>query len=79
MISPGRLPGRLFPHVRESADEIRHFGNYGLHIQDDGLDSVSSEEATDVAEIAWQLLHSLYIAPAKTAELRKKRGSKGGP
>ena len=70
--------GRWRARGSGSADEIRHFGNYGLHIQHDGLDSVSSEEVTDVAEIAWQPLHSLYIAPAKTAELRKKRGSKGG-
>jgi hypothetical protein len=71
--------GLITKDVRDSAHEVRHFGNYGAHIQDDGLDSVSADEATDVGEIAWQLLSSLYVSPAKTAELRKKRESKTGP
>ena len=62
--------------IRKSAHEIRLFGNYGVHIQDDGLDEVTSDESGDVAEITWQLLYTLYVAPAKTAGLRRKRVAK---
>ncbi len=48
-----------------------------MHVQDDGLDKVKLDEARDVREICWQLLHTIYIAPFKTRELRGKRVKKG--
>jgi len=71
--------GLITADLKESTHEIRLFGNYGAHVNDDGLDSVSADEASAVRKIAWQLLHTLYVAPEKTAELRKKRQSKGSP
>jgi Domain of unknown function (DUF4145) len=65
--------------ARESAHEIRQFGNYGAHVQDDGLDKVTSDEARNAREVTWQFLYSIYIAPAKTAELKKARQGKGKP
>ena len=69
--------GLITKDVKDSAHEIRYFGNYGAHVQDDGLDKVERQEARDVREITWQLLYSIYVAPFKTDELRKTRASKG--
>ena len=73
LIDAMHAKGLITTDVKDSAHGIRHFGNYGAHVQDDGLESVSAEEANDVAQVAWQLLQSLYIAPAKTAELRNAK------
>jgi Domain of unknown function (DUF4145) len=71
--------GFITKDLRESAHEIRQFGNYGAHVQDDGLDKVTSDEARNAREVTWQFLYSIYIAPAKTAELKKARQGKGKP
>lgn len=71
--------GFITTDLQKSAHEIRHFGNYGAHAQDDGLDSVTLQEARDIREIAWQFLHTIYVAPAKTEELRLARVAKGKP
>jgi Domain of unknown function (DUF4145) len=73
LISLLQTEGLITRDLKESADELRHFGNYGAHVQDDGLDKVKSDEARNVREITWQLLYSIYVAPSKTEELRKSR------
>ncbi len=69
--------GLITKDIKDAAHEVRFFGNYGVHVQDDGLDKVKLDEARDVREICWQLLHTIYIAPFKTRELRGKRVKKG--
>lgn len=71
--------GLITKDLKDSAHELRYFGNYGAHVQDDGLDKVERQEARDVREITWQLLYSIYVGPFKTKELRKARTSKGKP
>jgi hypothetical protein len=71
--------GFITKDLEDSAHEVRHFGNYGAHVQDDGLDRVTREEARDAREITWQFLYAIYVAPAKTEELRKARKAKGKP
>jgi len=71
--------GFITKDLKDSAHEIRHFGNYGAHVQDDGLDQVTRQEARDAREVTWQFLYSIYVAPAKTEELRKARKAKGKP
>lgn len=68
--------GFITKDLKESAHELRLFGNYGAHVQDDGLDNVTPKEAKNAREITWQLLHTIYVAPAKTAELRDARRAK---
>jgi len=68
--------GLITKDIKDSAHEIRLFGNYGAHVQDDGLDNVEREEAQDVREITWQLLYTIYVAPDKTKKLKEKRESK---
>ena len=62
--------------IRDSAHEIRLFGNYGAHVQDDGLDRVEREEAEDVKNVTWQLLYAIYVGPDKTKKLKERRESK---
>lgn len=68
--------GLITKNIKETAHELRHFGNYGAHLQDDGLDKVVHEEAMSVKEITQQLLHLIYIAPFETDQLRQARISK---
>lgn len=68
--------GLITKEIKVAAHEVRFFGNYGVHVQDDGLDKVERDEARDVREICWQLLYTIYIAPFKTQELRDKRVKK---
>ncbi|MFA4905653.1 MAG: DUF4145 domain-containing protein [Candidatus Margulisiibacteriota bacterium] len=68
--------GLISKSLKESAHEIRLFGNYGVHVQNDGLDKVSSEEASDVREMTWQLLYAIYVSTDKTKKLREKRENK---
>ena len=69
--------GLITKDIKEIATELRHFGNYGAHVQDDGLDKVERQEALSVREITWQLLYLIYVAPYKTSELRNARSLKG--
>lgn len=71
--------GLITKDLKDSAHEIRQFGNYGAHAQDDGLDKVTRQEARDAREITWQFLSAIYVVPAKTDELRKSRQGKGKP
>ena len=68
--------GLITKDIKDAAHEIRFFGNYGVHVQDDGLDKIEWREARDVREICWQLLYTIYVAPFKTQELRDKRVKK---
>ena len=69
--------GIITKNIKDNANEIRLFGNYGAHVQDDGLDKVDRDEAQDVREISWQLLHTIYVAPFTAKNLRDKRLEKG--
>ncbi len=77
LIDQLQADGFITADLKKSAHEIRHFGNYGAHVQDDGLDTVNRQEARDIREITWQFLYTIYVAPAKTEELRLAREAKG--
>ena len=68
--------GLITKDIKDAVHEVRLLGNYGAHVQDDGLDKVEPDEAGDVREICWQLVNTIYIAPFKTRELRDKRVEK---
>jgi len=68
--------GLITKDIKDSVHEVRLFGNYGAHVQDDGLDNVERDEAQGVREVTWQLLYTIYIAPDKTKKLKEKRENK---
>ena len=73
LIDEMHTQGLITKDLKETAHEIRHFGNYGVHVQEKGLDPVSEDECTAVRGITWHLIQALYVAPAQTAALKAKR------
>ena len=70
--------GLITKSLHDAATEVRHFGNYGAHPQDDGLDEVSPESAAEVMHLTVEFLQDLYIQPHRTQSLRAKRAKSGG-
>jgi len=52
--------GILDKAIKSFADGIRHFGNYGAHPQEDGLDEIDKEMAQSVIFFLKQVLIRLY-------------------
>jgi len=65
--------GTLHPRLGEWADEIRYFGNDGAHPGDDGLDTVSEEDAKDALAFLDQLLEWTYVAPWTLQQSRARQ------
>lgn len=61
--------------LNDALHEVRHFGNFGAHPRDDGLDDISQEDAETIRALTWDLLVDLYIRPFETAKMTEKRKS----
>lgn len=68
--------GLITKDLKETAHEIRHFGNFGAHPSDDALDNTSSKDAEMIGQLTFDLIRTIYITPFQTAELRAKRNKK---
>jgi hypothetical protein len=64
--------GSLHPQLGEWADHVRLFGNTGAHPGDDGLDTVSQQDAEDALAFLDQLLEWTYVAPWKLQQSRAR-------
>jgi hypothetical protein len=71
MRSTGLITDALF----NAAQEIRQFGAFGAHPQDDELDDVTLAIADSVLELTNRFMEHLFVMPARTAELAKRRQS----
>ena len=65
--------GLITKHLKDSAHEIRHFGNFGAHPSNDNLDKTTREEAEIVVKLTRDLINAIYITPFETEQLKKKR------
>lgn len=65
--------GLITRSLHDAAHEVRYFGNFGAHPQDDNLDDISSDDARAVIDIVDQFLGDLYVRPFNTQKLTKKR------
>jgi hypothetical protein len=65
--------GLITKAIKDTADEIRFFGDYGAHTQDDGLDAVSMDDAKTVLTLTYELIKAIYVTPFEAQKLRKKR------
>lgn len=65
--------GFITKHLQETAHEIRHFGNFGAHPQDDELDNTTSEDADIIEELTFALISAIYVTPFNTEKLKLKR------
>jgi Domain of unknown function (DUF4145) len=68
-----RSKGFITEALFNAAQEIRQFGAYGAHPQNDMLDEVTPEIATSIIELVNQFTEQFYVTPAKTKELAKLR------
>ena len=65
--------GLITKSLHEAAHEIRHFGNFGAHPRDDGLDDISGDDADVILKLTNQFLVDLYVRPHETSQLTAKR------
>jgi len=61
---------------RETVHMARVIGNYGAH-PDDALE-IDQEEAEGVVELCEDILHNLYVIPARTLAQQQRFRGKGG-
>jgi len=54
---------------------VRHFGNYGAHIETDLLGEVTPEDAELVLDLIFHLIRQVYEMPAKIDALSRRRTS----
>lgn len=65
--------GLITKDLKETAHEIRHFGNFGVHPRDDQLDNTSWDDAQLVDRLTMDLIRLIYIVPFETNQLKVKR------
>lgn len=65
--------GLITRSLHDAAHEVRFFGNFGAHPQDDVLDNISPDEAKAVMAIVEHFMDDLYVRPFDTAQLTEKR------
>jgi uncharacterized protein DUF4145 len=70
-----RNSGLITKAMFDSAHEIRHYGGYGAHPQDDGLDDITPDIADSLLELTNQFLQNIYVMTGKNAELARRRQS----
>jgi hypothetical protein len=63
----------ITPAMRDTAHEVRYFGNEGAHPDDDGLDALTSEETNLAFECTRGLFQFLYDLPARTKQAQERR------
>lgn len=68
--------GLITKSLRDAANEIRYFGNFGAHPQKDNLDNVTYEDAETIWNLTSAFLMDLYIRPSQIENLTNKRQNK---
>jgi hypothetical protein len=68
-----KAQGLITENLRAAAHEVRHFGNFGAHPRDDGLDAIGPTDADAVMGIVDGFLMDIYVRPDETAKLAAKR------
>jgi hypothetical protein len=71
--------GQITATLQKSAHEIRHFGNFGAHPQDDELDDTTREDADSIENLLENIIVAIYITPFNTERLRRKRNGEAEP
>ncbi len=65
--------GLITEPLKKAAHEVRHFGNFGSHPRDDGLDNITHDDADSVLAITQNFMNALYVQPAEVEKLERKR------
>jgi hypothetical protein len=64
----GKRSDVLDDYERHQATGIRLFGNYGAHVDEDGIDEVTTKDARRAIEFGVHLLEALYPPATPTEE-----------
>jgi hypothetical protein len=65
--------GTLRKPFHEIATEIREYGNFGAHPDDDQLNNIGKDEASLILDFSQLLIEEFYEIPAAAQKLRKNR------
>ena len=74
-----RSAGLIAEPMFDAAHEIRHYGGYGAHPQDDGLDDITPAIAESLLELTNQFLQNIYVMAGRNAELAQRRQAVAQP
>lgn len=65
--------GFITASLKDTAHEIRHFGNFGAHPSDDALDKTTRNDAEIISNLVGDLVVAIYVTPYEAEKLKKKR------
>lgn len=65
--------GFITSYLKDTAHEIRHFGNFGAHPSDDILDNTTYDDANIISNLVRDLVVAIYVTPYETDKLKKRR------
>jgi hypothetical protein len=68
-------PDRITTAIKDWAHNIRIFGNWGAHPDDDGLKEVDEGIASEVIDFLTNFFQYVYVMPSKVAKAQAKRDS----
>ncbi len=68
--------GSLTKDIKDWAQNIRIFGNWGAHPQDDKLKEINHELALEVKDFVDQFINYVYVMPRRVATARSKHAQK---
>lgn len=68
--------GSLTKDIQDWAQNIRIFGNWGVHPQNDNLKEIDHELALEVKDFVDQFINYVYVMPGKVAAARTKHSKK---
>jgi hypothetical protein len=71
--------GILRKPFHDIATEIRSYGNFGAHPDDDQLDNIGRDEASLIIDFSQLLIQEFYAIPAAAEKLRKNRQPPAAP
>lgn len=74
-----KRPDRFTKDIKDWAHEIRLFGNWGAHPDEDGLKDVDKDTAAQVIDFLKAYFEYVYKLPREVENARKKRLSKEKP
>ena len=64
----------IIPEMAKMAHQIRLEGNIGAHPDEDGLEDIAKDDATEVIDFTEAFLAAIYVIPRKVEEVKTKRG-----
>lgn len=70
------FPQKDYDLIQAFANNIKYFGDYGAHPQDDNIDDVTGESAIEILQFTYEILKIAYIVPWGLQQLTAKKSTK---